>query len=268
LPFNTAEKKTKGGILPNTVSRLGFTFERPLSKGESVFSTSCFFVLSMDKTHYKVDLHSHSIISHDGGITAEQYERILSTGMLDCIAITDHNETSFARIMHKKHGDKIIIGEEITTKDGEIIGLYLQETIPPKLSAVETVRQIREQNGLVYIPHPFEIFRKGLHQSALDAIVDEIDIVEIFNGRGQVRGKPKEAASFANLYEKSIAASSDAHTVHGMGRTFSSVSEFPTHKSLKRLLARPTLSKRHAPLYTLLYPSINRIKNKILLTNG
>lgn len=220
------------------------------------------------KTQYKVDLHSHSIISHDGGVIADEYERILSSGVLDCIAITDHNETSFARIMHKKLGDKIIIGEEITTTDGEIIGLYLQETIPPKLDAAETVKRIREQNGLVYIPHPFEVFRKGLQQTTLDLIKDEIDIVEVFNGRGQVRGKPKEALSFANLYEKSIAASSDAHTVRGIGRTYSLVYEFPEQTSLKRLLTRPNLSRRYAPLYTLLYPSINRIKNKILLTNG
>lgn len=58
----------------------------------------------MKGSRYKVDLHTHSIISHDGGITASQYERILRTGELDCVAITDHNETSFARIMQKKIG--------------------------------------------------------------------------------------------------------------------------------------------------------------------
>lgn len=221
-----------------------------------------------NKTRYKVDLHSHSIISHDGGITADEYEDILASGTLDCIAITDHNETSFARIMHKKFEDKIIVGEEITTTEGEIIGLYLQETIPAKLSAVETVKRIVAQGALVYIPHPYEVFRKGLQATTLEAIKDEIDIVEVFNGRGQIRGKPKQALTFANLYEKSMAASSDAHTVRGIGRTYSVVTEFPTHKTLKELLVRPELSRKHAPLYTLLYPSINRIKNKILLTNG
>lgn len=268
MPFKTATKKTRGGILPSTVRTLGFTFDSPLRSGESIASTDCLFLLNMDKTQYKVDLHSHSIISHDGGITAEEYEKLFSQEKLDCIAITDHNETSFARIMHKKHGDKIIIGEEITTTDGEIIGLYLKETIPAKLNAVETVKLIKEQNGLVCIPHPFEIFRKGLQQEALDAIAHDIDIVEVFNGRGQLRGKAKEAASFANHHEKSVTASSDAHTILGMGRTYSIVTEFPTQQTLKRLLIRPTLSKRYAPLYTLLYPTINRIKNKILLTNG
>ncbi len=221
-----------------------------------------------NKTTYKVDLHSHSIISHDGGIGAEEYERILATEKLDCIAVTDHNETSFARIMQKKHGDKIIIGEEITTTEGEIIGLYLKETIPAGLDAVETVKRIRQQNGLVYIPHPFEVFRKGLQQSSLDMITDDIDIVEVFNGRGQIRGKPKEALAFAVEHSFSTAASGDAHTVRGIGYTYSIVNDFPTQATLKKLLEQPVLSRVHAPLYTLLYPTINRIKNKILLTNG
>ncbi len=222
----------------------------------------------MDKTQYKVDLHSHSIISHDGGITAEEYEKLLSSERLDCIAITDHNETSFARIMQQKHGDKIIIGEEITTTEGEIIGLFLQETIPAGLDAVETVNRIRQQDALVYIPHPYEIFRKGLQQSSLDKIKDEIDIVEVFNGRGQVRGKPEESLAFANLHQKSQAASSDSHCIMGMGKTYSIVAEMPTQKSLKRLLINPELSRKRAPMYTLLCPLVNRIKNKIILTNG
>ncbi|MBA3724159.1 MAG: hypothetical protein H0W89_04715 [Candidatus Levybacteria bacterium] len=220
------------------------------------------------KTTYRVDLHSHSIISHDGGISAEEYERILSTEKIDCIAITDHNETSFARIMQKKHGDKIIIGEEITTTEGEIIGLYLTETIPAGLTAIETVKRIRQQDGLVYIPHPFEVFRKGLQQSSLDTITRDIDIVEVFNGRGQIRGKPKEALAFAREHTFSTAASGDAHTVRGIGYAYSLVNDFPSHETLIQLLEQPVLSRVHAPLYTLLYPTINRIKNKILLTNG
>src|SRR5579864_5975300 len=116
---------------------------------------------------YRVDLHTHSIISQDGGITAAQYEKLLQSGELDCIAITDHNETSFARIMHKKLGDRIVIGEEILTRDGEIIGLYLKETIPAGIDLDEAVASIKYQGGLVYIPHPFERVRKGLKKSAL-----------------------------------------------------------------------------------------------------
>src|SRR5215467_13245977 len=107
----------------------------------------------MKGARYTIDLHTHSIISQDGGITASQYEKVLQSGMLDCIAITDHNETSFARIMQKKLGDRIIVGEEIETTEGEIIGLYLHETIPGGISVDEAIASIKHQGGLVYVPH-------------------------------------------------------------------------------------------------------------------
>lgn len=75
---------------------------------------------------FKIDLHTHSTSSPDGGITAHQYEEALSTGVLDCVAITDHNRIDFAEKLERSFGDKIIVGEEIMTSGGEIIGLYLK----------------------------------------------------------------------------------------------------------------------------------------------
>ncbi|HWY78771.1 MAG TPA: hypothetical protein VNW29_00265, partial [Candidatus Sulfotelmatobacter sp.] len=134
----------------------------------------------MKGSRYKVDLHTHSIISQDGGITAAHYEKILRSGELDCVAITDHNETNFARVMQKKLGERIIIGEEISTPEGEIIGLYLNETIPGGISLDEAIVSIKHQGGLIYIPHPYEHFRKGLRRFSIDRITSEIDIMEVF----------------------------------------------------------------------------------------
>lgn len=214
---------------------------------------------------YKIDLHSHSIISHDGGITAQDYERVLQSGKLDYIAVTDHNETRFARMLQNKLGDKIIIGEEIGTQQGEIIGLFLKETIPGGLSIEETVAQIKLQDGLVYIPHPFETFRKGVQEDSLQKIKKDIAIIEIFNGRGRFRGKPNLAAAFANENSLAKAASSDAHGVQGLGITYSWIDEKATKGSLVTLLKNPNLKTNYAPMYTFLFPLINRIKNKIVL---
>ncbi len=219
----------------------------------------------MKGSRYKIDLHTHSIISQDGGITAAQYEKILQSGDLDCVAITDHNETSFARIMHKKLGERVIIGEEIGTKEGEIIGLYLQETIPGGISIDEAIASIKHQGGLIYIPHPFEHFRKGLRLETMNRIISDIDIVEVFNGRGRFRGKPALAQKFALTNTIPQAASSDAHGVRGLGHTSSTLSEFPTHKTLKQLLTTAILDKTYAPLYTFFYPTLNRIKNNVVL---
>jgi predicted metal-dependent phosphoesterase TrpH len=219
----------------------------------------------MKNSRYLIDLHTHSIISQDGGITAQQYEKILQSGVLDCVAITDHNETSFARIMRKKLGESIIVGEEIDTPEGEVIGLYLKETIPGGISLDEAVASIKHQGGLVYLPHPYEKFRKGLNHSSVDRISSDVDIVEVFNGRGRFRGKPTLASQFAVKNNISQAASSDAHGWKGLGHTLSILSAFPTHKTLKELLVTATFDKTYAPLYTFLYPTLNRIKNSVVL---
>lgn len=211
----------------------------------------------------KVDLHTHSIISPDGGISSDQYEELLADKILDCIAITDHNMITFAQMMHKKLGSKIIIGEEITTKDGEMIGLFLEKLVQPGMTAEQTAKAIRDQGGLVYIPHPFEVFRKGIKEKVLSKIIDMIDIIETFNGRGRLRGKAKEAQTFANQHDLVAAASSDAHGFYGIGKTFSIIESMPNEHSLKNLLQKSTLQKQYAPLFSYLYPRLNVIKNKL-----
>jgi predicted metal-dependent phosphoesterase TrpH len=214
---------------------------------------------------FKIDLHTHSIISHDGGLTEKQYTRILEQQELDFIAITDHNETSFARIMQSKLGERIIIGEEIRTTEGEIIGLFLKKTIPADLTPEETVKEIREQDGIVYIPHPLETFRRGLQADALKRIAEQIDIVEIFNGRGRWRNKNLLADEFVSQYGMAIAASSDAHCPLGIGKTYSMIRGIPMKKRLKKLLRKGDLQKEYAPLLAFLCPVINRIKNKVIV---
>lgn len=214
----------------------------------------------------KIDLHTHSIISPDGAgsITESDFQGFLENGILDCIAITDHNEIHFAEMMHKKYGEKIIIGEEITTGDGEMVGLFLKQKIAPGMSAKQTAKAIHDQGGLVYIPHPFETFRKGMQLPVLEEIVKDIDIFEVFNGRGMFRGKAKKAEAFARKYDLIGAASSDAHGARGVGRTFSIIHTIPTRLTLKKLLQEGKLQKTYASLWTYLYPVMNIIKKKLI----
>src|SRR6266852_4695389 len=104
----------------------------------------------------KVDLHTHSQASLDGGLSAADYHNMLAQDNgLQCVAVTDHNSIAFAQKLQAELGERIIVGEEITTAEGEIIGLYLKKTVPGGRSLAETVRSIKEQDGLVYVPHPF-----------------------------------------------------------------------------------------------------------------
>lgn len=261
----TATKNKRGGILPMRVRTFGLTSERCPARGSKYFSIWGFLLLSIMKKHYKIDLHTHSIISYDGGMTKKHYMQLLNNGILDFIAITDHNQINFARILHNEIGEKIIIGEEIKTTEGEIIGLFLKKNIAGGQTAKQTVDQIHEQGGLVYVPHPLEHARSGLHQSTLETIIEDVDILETFNARGGLRGRPKEVEDLAISAQIARAASSDAHCYSGAGTAYSIVTKFPGNNSLVKLLKQGTTRKEYAPWYSYFCPGFNKIKNKLVL---
>lgn len=207
----------------------------------------------------KLDLHTHSSGSPDGSLRPRDYKRMLESGGLDVIAVTDHNRIDWALAVQAELGDQIIVGEEITTTEGEIIGLYLREVVPPHLSATETVARIQQQGGLVYIPHPFETVRKGITQAALDSIADAVDVVETCNGR-TLQNRGDRAGEWAQAHDIPGAASSDAHGKHGWGRTYSIVSENPTLDNLVHLLRSATYSTKPVSAIGRLYPKFNRLR--------
>lgn len=211
----------------------------------------------------KLDLHTHSVASADGGIKAAQYEFVLEKGALDCIAITDHNRIDFAQAMHKQLGNRIIVGEEVMTTGGEVIGLFLKQPVPSGLTPLEAIQAIRQQQGIVYVPHPLETFRRGLSIQALNELVALIDIVEVQNGRAVFQNRGPQAATWAKLHRKLRAASSDAHSLGGLTRTYTVVEKVPTRDSLLELLGKGRIITRRPPLHTLLHPKTNRLRNKI-----
>ncbi len=212
---------------------------------------------------FKLDLHTHSSASPDGAITVEQYAQIIEDGALDYIAVTDHDTVTKALELQRTLGEHIIIGEEITTTEGEIIGLFLTSPVPPQLSALETVQAIKRQGGLVYIPHPFETVRKGINQVTLDHIIEFVDIIEVYNGRAVLQNKGPQAATIARLKNKPGAASSDAHGAKGLGTAFTNIKDIPTAKNLCSLLETGHLTMHRPPLTSLLYPKVNRLKKRL-----
>ncbi len=212
---------------------------------------------------YKVDLHTHSVGSPDGGLTAQDYRQMLASEKLHSIAVTDHNTIDFAQKLHKQLGNQIIIGEEITTAEGELIGLYLTEVVPAGLSALETAEKIHAQGGLVYVPHPFETVRKGLPLHVLEQIGKEVDIVETRNGRAVFQNRSVEAKAWAAKHKKSGAASSDTHGRSGWSKTYSLVAEVPTRESLVGLLHEGEYEFAAPGLRGVLYPKVNRLKKKL-----
>lgn len=208
----------------------------------------------------KIDLHTHSIASRDGAITADDYARMLETGILDYIAVTDHNRIDFAVELQAKLGEQIIVGEEIKTTEGEIIGLYLREAVPALLSPEETVQRIKTQNGLVYVPHPFETVRSGLQGPALLRIIDKVDIIEVGNGRAVFQNRSLQATEWIHKHGIAGAASSDAHARAGWGRTFTLISAAPTRETLVELLRQGEIKVGWPGVRAIAYPKYNRFR--------
>jgi predicted metal-dependent phosphoesterase TrpH len=210
---------------------------------------------------YKTDFHTHSLASPDGSLGLPDYRAMLGGG-LDYIAITDHNTIDFAVQARKSLGEGIIVGEEVTTQDGEIIGLFLRELVPPGLPPAAAVELIHRQGGLVYVPHPFETVRSGLTAAALDTITAEVDIVEVFNGRALFQNKSPEAKRWAAAHQVPAAAASDAHGRRGWGKTYTLLDEPPTAENLSTILPRAALVEQSVGLGGALYPKLNRLRKR------
>jgi predicted metal-dependent phosphoesterase TrpH len=145
---------------------------------------------------------------------------------LGALAITDHDAIEGALALSRMAPFRVIVGEEIDTGEGEIIGLFLQEFIPPKLNPAQTIARIREQGGLVYIPHPFDTRRYPLQESILLALLHEVDAIEVLNARVMLPVYNKRAARFARKHGLPGGAGSDAHTPVEIGRAYVEMEPF------------------------------------------
>ncbi len=213
---------------------------------------------------YRIDLHTHSAASPDGGLTQAQYDRVLSSGLLDCCAVTDHNRIDTAlALQHALGPSRIIVGEEIMTTLGEIIGLFLVKPVIAGQTPLETAQAIKDQGGIVYIPHPFETVRHGLPKKALDEIAELVDVIEVHNGRAWLQNRGPRAAAWAKLHQKLRAASSDAHGWRGLGSGITVLADIPTRQNFKKLVAKGHLLARPPHLRSLLYPKLHKISRKL-----
>jgi predicted metal-dependent phosphoesterase TrpH len=198
----------------------------------------------------KADLHVHTDRSPDSLITpAKLVERCLAQG-INCLAVTDHNSIEGAITVQRIAPFPVIVSEEIKTNQGEIIGLFLQETISPLLSAEETVSKIREQGGLVCLPHPFDrVRREPLRDDARESILSDIDIVEVFNARVTFTSDNVKARRFAEGAGLAMSAGSDAHSLWETGRAYVEMPEFETPQQFLEALRQGSIrGHRSLPL--------------------
>ena len=213
----------------------------------------------------KVDLHMHTHFSPDSLVSPERLvARCLKVG-LNCIAVTDHNTTEGARVVKSIAPFFVIVGEEVRTSEGEVTGLFLTETIPEGLSIGETARRIKDQGGLVSIPHPFDRFRgEVISRRGLDEVVQYADIVEVFNARNNLSADDRRALDFAREHGLLTSGVSDSHTTMELGRTYVEMPDFDgTPEGFKLALSQGKIvGRRTSPLIHIV-TSLTKIRTRL-----
>lgn len=157
----------------------------------------------------RLDLHTHTFASGDASTLPE--ELAASLGPDDVVAVTDHHELSVALALREAMPGHVIVGEEIRTRRGELIGLFLHDQLPRGGDPFEVARRIRDQGGLVWVPHPTDPRRASVGLELLEALLAEglIDVVEV--GNAKCLSLDAAASQLAHRYEVATAAASDAH---------------------------------------------------------
>ena len=201
----------------------------------------------------EVDLHMHTDHSPDCATPVEVLLETARDRGLGAIAITDHNEVSGAleaRRIAAELGDiEVIVAEEVkTAEQGEVIGLFLEEKIPRGMTMAETIAEIRRQGGLVYVPHPFDRFHSVPDYEHLMDIVEEIDVLEVFNPRVALTAFNEEAERFARKYRIVPGAGSDSHVAQGLGSVRVRIHDFDGPAEFLEAMRDADITRKHKNL--------------------
>ena len=173
----------------------------------------------------RVDLHLHSSYSHDGKSSLEELIARAAECSLDRIALTDHNTIEGALLLAKRSPQVAIVGEEIKTTEGEVIGLFITEHVPPFLRPEDVMDTIHRLGGLTYVPHPLDRRRANFLPERIVVLASKIDIIETYNPWCDAEAN-RAAARLAEDLGKVTASGSDAHSAQELGRSWMEMADF------------------------------------------
>jgi len=197
----------------------------------------------------RVDCHLHTVASGDAVTTLDQLAERVARNRIDVVCITDHNETSAAEAAVRQGlRVRVIVGEEIRTPDGDVIGLFLAERIPYVLPLAEVTGRIRAQGGLVYVPHPFDRERASLGAALVGlCAAGDVDVVEVFNAKIADQAINDRAAEIAARFGLPGGAGSDAHDPEGIGAAYLEMPDFDGPASFLAALSSARVHGEYRP---------------------
>jgi predicted metal-dependent phosphoesterase TrpH len=212
----------------------------------------------------KADLHIHSNYSMDCQTPLDKIISRCQELKINCVAIADHGTAEGGLAMQKIAPFKVIVAEEILTTEGEIMGMFLKETIPSGITPSEAIKCIREQGGLVNIPHPFETIRgSALKDKVIDEIAKDIDLMEVLNSRSPFPANSNKARDFALEHNISAGAGSDAHTIYEIGNAYIEIPEFNTKEEFLIAVAQGKTCGKRSGVFVHFFSTWAKVRGKL-----
>lgn len=179
----------------------------------------------------KVDLHLHTFRSPDSLTTYDAVIDAVQQRGLDAIAVTDHNTIQGALELRDLAPFPVIVAEEIRTTAGEIFGYFVEQEIPRGLPLEETIARVKDQGGLVGVPHPVDRTRSGIGDAQVRRCAADIDLIEGFNARCVLPAYNRRARQLARELNKPVTAGSDAHSAREIGNGYVELAPFDDAES-------------------------------------
>jgi len=209
----------------------------------------------------KADFHIHTKYSMDCHNELEDIVKRCQKLGLTCIAIADHDAVEGGLELQKIAPFKVIVAEEVQTYNGEVMGMFLKKRIASGIPLQQAIAAIKEQGGLVNIPHPFDPMR-GLRLNAeeFNKLALQIDLIEVFNARVPTAQTNTKAENFARQHNLPGTAGSDSHSIAEMGSVAVTMNDFNTPAEFLAAIKTATIQGKRASPFVHFHSTMAKIK--------
>lgn len=212
----------------------------------------------------KVEFHCHTVFSKDSLTSPQRLVDICRRKGIDRVVVTDHNTVVGARAAQALDPERVIVGEEIMTAQGEILAAYVTDEIQPMLSPLETIQRLRDQNAFISVSHPFDAWRSGgWKEEDLLKIIPLVDAIEIYNSRCMSPEFNRRAREFAHKHNLTGTVGSDAHAAFELGRSLNLLEPFQGPDEMRKVIRRARYVTRWSPPWVHLTSRYAVIRKKI-----
>lgn len=221
------------------------------------------YSMHMETQRVTVEFHCHTCYSSDSLVKVEQLIETCRAKGIDRVAITDHNRLAGALVAKIMAPEMVIVGEEIETTDGELLGYFMSEEIPAGLSPLEVIRRLKDQGAFISVSHPFDALRSARWtMQKLETLAEHLDGMEVFNSRCIRARYNTRAAEFAQRFNLAGMTGSDAHSLIELGRSTVVLPMFEGAEELRQALKSAQLNTNLSSPFIHLVSTFAKLANK------